>query len=202
MKRSMTLLMIALAVCPMAQGQDKVTQERQRRAQQVNAFYNQAYQAYLDGDIAEAKLALKNVFKLNPNHAQSYALKLKLERGGNDIAAQNRKRALTKVIIPRIDFNNLELSLALEQLNALIMKETNNKFTPNFVIHDKSKTLKDKKVTLDVRNFPASEAIRFLTELTNSSVTYEQYSITFRPRGGATEAPAAKADEKKSGFDE
>lgn len=201
MKTTMTLVALAIGLTPLVNAQDSVTQERERRAQQVNLFYQQAEQAYQDGDIEAAREALKNVFRLSPNHAQSYALKLKLEQSGNQFKIQARKKSFSRVMLKQIDFRDLELGLALETLNKLIMKETNDKVTPNFVIQDPSGTLKNKKVTLEVRNFPASEAIKFLMEATNATATYDEYSITVRPRGSA-KSESTPVKQEKDEFDQ
>ena len=184
MKLSMTPVVMVLALsCSTLVAQDSISKARHSQAQKVEAFYKQAEQAYQDGDIEGAKSALRNVFAINRNHGPSYALALKLKGSGNDFKMKARQRQLAAVILPVVDFDAMPLSYALKTLSKLVEETSKDKVIPNFVIHDKSNTLKDKIVTLNLKQVPANVVLDYLMNLSNATAKFGQYAITIKPRG-------------------
>lgn len=197
MKKPILTTIIGIALCISASAQNTIKQ-REDRAQKVNAYYQQASQAYKDGDITSASEALKNALALNPRHAQSYALSLQLKKQGSTFKAKARERQLAQIKLKHIDVEDMELGEALEILSKLIEKETKDKYIPNFVIQDSSGILKTKKVKLNLKGIPASIALEYLLEQTGAISRFDDYAINIRSR-----RPLKSEDgPKKNGFGE
>ncbi len=195
----MTPVVMVLALsCSTLIAQDSISKARQSQAQKVETFYNQAEQAYQDGDLAGAKSALRNVFAIDRNHGPSYALALKLKGSGNNFKIKARQKQLAAVILPEVDFEGMPLSYALKTLSKLVENTSKDKVIPNFVIHDKSNTLKDKPVTLKMKQVPANVVLDYLMNLSNATAKFGQYAITIKPRG--TRSAPAKPVAKDDGF--
>jgi hypothetical protein len=199
MKLSMTPVVMVLALsCSTLVAQDSISKARQSQAQKVNTFYKQAEQAYLDGDVKEAKSALRNVFAIDRNHGPSYALALKLKSSGNVFKTKARQRQLATVILPIIDFDEMPLSYALKTLSTLVEETSKDKVIPNFVIHDKNNTLKDKPITLKMKQVPADVVLSYLMNLSNATAKFDQYAISIKPR--AVRSAPAKPVANEDGF--
>ena len=195
----MTPVVMVLALsCSTLVAQDSISKARQSQAQKVETFYKQAEQAYRDGDLAGTKSALRNVFAIDRNHGPSYALALKLKGSGNNFKIKARERQLAAVILPIVDIDAIPLADALRILSTLIEETSKDKVIPNFVIHDKSNTLKDKPVTLNMKQVPANVVLEYLMNLSNATAKFDQYAITIKPRG--TRAAPAKPVVNEDGF--
>ena len=195
----MSPVVIVLALsCSSLLAQDSISKARQNQAQKVDAFYKQAEQAYQDGDLEGSKSALRNVFAIDRNHAPAYALALKLKGSGNDFKIKARQRQLAAVILPIVDFDAMPLSDALRCLSKLVEETSKDKVIPNFVIHDRSNTLKDKSITLNMKQVPADVVLDYLMNLSNASAKFDQYAISIKPRGSRP-APS-KPVVNKEGF--
>lgn len=194
MKNYITTILLTLGMATSLIAQNSIS-DREERARKVNAYYGQAVTAYNDGDLNAAREALKNALALNPRHAQSYALSLRLKQNKGSFKAKNRERAMTKIILPRIEIDDLPLGEALDILGKLIQKKTNDSFTPNFVIQDNTGILKKRKVNLNLQNIPASVVLDYLLEQSGATARFDNYAINIRSRRPikASEAPQEKA---------
>ena len=200
MKNSMTPVVMVLALsCSTLIAQDSISKARQSQARKVEAFYKQAEQAYQDGDLERSKSALRNVFAIDRNHGPAYALALKLKRSGNEFKIKAGQRQLAAVILPMVDFDRMPLGDALRMLSTLIKETSKDKVIPNFVIHDKSNTLKDKPVTLNMKQVPANVVLDYLMNLSNSTAKVNQHAISIKPRASRS-VPAKRVAKEDEGF--
>lgn len=190
--------MVLALSCSTLIAQDSISKARQAQVLKAEAFYKQAEQAYIDGDLQGSKSALRNVFAIDRNHGPAYALSLKLKGSGNTFKIKARQRQLAAVILPMVDFDAMPLSDALRTFSKLVEETSKDKVIPNFVIHDSSNTLKDKPVTLNMKQVPANVVLEYLMNLSNSTAKFDQYAIAIKPRS-SRKAPAETAV-KEDGF--
>ncbi|MFC4992252.1 hypothetical protein [Rubritalea tangerina] len=176
--------------------QDDVSKARQSKSQKISQYYAQAEQAYADGDVEAAKSALRNVFALDRRHGPSTALALKLRGSGTEFKVKARERQFAAVIVPTVEFDQMPLSDALRNLSKLVEETSKDKVIPNFVIHDSSNTLKDKLVTLNMKQVPANVVLEYLMNLSNATAKFGQYAIEIKPRS-VRNAPAPKKVESE-----
>lgn len=182
MKKNILFAMMILAVLPQSYAQDSLSKQRQARTKQVESFYQQAEQAFVEGDLKAAQEGVRAALAINPNHGPSYALRLKLKSNGDRFKVENRKRQFKNVILPVVDIEEMTVSEALALLSKLIEKQTEDKFHPNFVITDRQGSLEEKVVTLQLKNIPASIALQYLLESAGATARYDQYATTIQPR--------------------
>ena len=183
MKNTITSFVVVLALSQMSSAQESVKQSRQTQSQKVENYYKQAERAYQAGDMAGTKTALRGALTINPNHGPSYALALKLKKSGGSFKVKARERELAAVILPVVDFQDEPLSEALQILSELVEKTSEKKVYPNFVIQDRSGVLKDKEVTLNMKNVPAKVVLDYLMNIAGATAKFDQYAITIKPRG-------------------
>lgn len=162
--------------------QDKTRQEREQKAQLVHRYYRQAEIAWEKGDVELAKQSLNSALKLDPSHAQSYALALQIKGSSAKITSDGRKRMFSTTILPVVDFRNLPLNRALDILTKLIEKHGDGKFHPNFILQDPKKQLRDKEITLNLKNVPASVVFEYLLKTAHAGASYEEHATVIRPR--------------------
>lgn len=171
-------------------------EERQRRAQQVELFYNLAVKAYEDGDTEAAREALRSALALNRSHAHSIALARKMRVSGNQNQLAKRKRIFNNVMIPLVDLDNASFSDAINVLAKNVETESKSKVIPNFIIQDRSKSLDTVKITLKLRNVPAGDVLDHLLRSAGASASFGKYTTIIRPRGKPTTKPSAKSEEE------
>jgi len=92
------------------------------------------------------------------------------------------KYALKKINIPSVDFHQLTIDEALEILTIKIEQQTDKKITPNFIIHDPEGAFKNSKVTMQLRNIPASIMLEYIANQARASIRYDRHAIIIFPR--------------------
>lgn len=181
LKLSTTTLLAVLTFSNLSMAEQSSRQTRINQKQQVASYYKTAEQAFLAGDKEKTTKALKKALEINPNHGPSYALALKLKKSGAVFTEKARLAQFSSVILPVVDFQDEPLSEALRILSTLVEEKTDKAFYPNFVIQDKSSTLKDKPITLSMKNVPANVVLDYLMNMAHASAKFEQYATTIKP---------------------
>lgn len=175
----MTLVVAALSLPFTSIAEEQLT--TQQRAQKVEQYYRIAEKAYSDGDLVKTQQALQRSLALNPNHGPSYALAIKTRQNRSKFGIQARKRELSKVILPEIDFKDLPFEDALRDLSDLIDSTSEGVVTPNLVLIDKNNAVKSKPITLSMKQVPATVVLDYVLNIAGATAKYDQYAITIRP---------------------
>lgn len=175
----MKLIVVALAL-PLTCLAEKELSTKER-AMKVEEYYKLAEKSYMNGDLVKTQQALQRSLALNPQHGPSYALAIKTRQNRQKFGIQARQRELAKVILPEIDFNALPLEDALRDLNDLIGTASDGVVTANIVLMDRNSTIKSKKITLNMKQIPATVALDYVLNLAGATAKYDQYAITIRP---------------------
>jgi len=169
--------MIALSLTTGAMGEN----EFKEQAQKMNSLYRTGMQAVQKGDGATARKAFQAMLKIDPNngHAryQLGQLNMKLKKGKKS----QRKALFDTTKIAAIDFEDATLQEVLEALNLLAIEATNQKFIPNFIIHDPKEILKNSRITLKLKNVPLSVALRYTLEQAAATIQYDSEVTVIRP---------------------
>jgi predicted subunit of tRNA(5-methylaminomethyl-2-thiouridylate) methyltransferase len=107
----------------------------------------------------------------------------------------SQEKALANVIIPKIEFREATIGSAFDFLKNAIAKASNGAQSVNFVLKLPPELVNTATITLNLTNIPATEAIKYISELANVEVAYDKYAISISPKGGAvvstTPAPPA-----------
>jgi hypothetical protein len=138
------------------------------------------------GDLETAKRNFDIVIRIDPANKTAIGflkqIKVQEAKAGGGAAVE---KALSQLVIPKIEFKEATLSSALDFLKRKVNDVSAGKQSVNFVVQpgvDQNGTL----VTLSVTGLPFTEALRYLGEVANVSFTYQQYAILVRARGSAT----------------
>ena len=146
------------------------------------------------GEVETAKQCFEAALRIQPSHAHArYQLK-QLPHLRGSLLARKRELQLQKVTVPSVDFDEATLEEALESLSTLIAKETEEKFSPNFILQDPDEVLADRTFSLKLGKVPASQVLKYALESTGASARFEEHAIVIHPRG-----KSGKADGKAAG---
>jgi hypothetical protein len=144
--------------------------------------------AMIRGDIAAAKRSFELARKMDPKNPvvvgnlKQIAL-LEAKSG----APSTQEKQLSQIMIPQIQFNEASLSSALDFMKKKIGELSGGKLAVNFVVQPGVD--QNARVTVNLTDIPASEALRYVGELANAKFEYQKYAILVRPAGGAAPGP-------------
>lgn len=154
----------------------------QSPAQQAVSFYQKGLAAEKAGDPAAARTFYTEALKADPKNANArYSLgQLKLTSGS--IAAKGREAKFGAVVIPAFQLDEATLKEALEAFSVIVEKQSNEEVTPNFVIDDPRSILSSRKISLNLKNMPASAVMKYLLDQTNAKARYDEHAVVIAPR--------------------
>jgi hypothetical protein len=164
-------------------------------AQEVQTLLTEAQRDYLRGDKAAAKEKFAMIQKVEPTNrvAMSYLRMIAAEekKNGPDDAAALRGR-VEKTVIEKIEFRDATVGEALEFLGKKIATAPGGGKVN--IVQQLSDAEKAVKITLMLNNIPASEALNYVANLANLTVSYEKFAVVVKPKSIAQPAAAPKAD--------
>ncbi|MGC6426869.1 MAG: hypothetical protein ACON5H_07740 [Akkermansiaceae bacterium] len=176
MKKLTTTILMALALSMSAHADPF-----KAKAAQVSALYQKAVKEMHEGKIEEARTHFQKLLKLQPNHGHAKYHLARLDVVGKNFALAQRKKLFTSTKIANIDFHEATLQEVLEHLNEEVQKVTHKGFSPNFIIQDPKGTLKNKEITLAMKKVPLSAVLKYVLEMTGSSVRFDTHATVIRP---------------------
>lgn len=148
----------------------------------ADAYYAKAIAAEKAGDVDGARTAYTKALQANPQHANCRYRLQQLELNKNAIAAKGREGMFNTVMIPTVQFDGATLQEAFEALNTMILKESKNKLSPNFVIQDPQNKLANTKISLNLKNLPASAVIKYLLTQGGAKARYDEHAVVIEPK--------------------
>lgn len=170
-----SLLALLVVAMPLAAEEPA---NNQARAEQ---FYRQGMAAVKEGQVEVARTAFSNALRLNPNHAHARYQLQELRQAGGDLAGKARERKLATVKIPEVKFEDSSLQEVLEGLDLLVRKHSPDQFAPNFLVQDPAKRFDAHKITIQLRNVPASAVLKYALDQAQGSAKYDEHAIVIRP---------------------
>ena len=151
-------------------------------AQLSEAYYAKGIAAEKAGDAEGARLAYTKALQANPNHANCRYRLNQLKIDGGAIAAKGREAKFNKVIIPVINLADATLQESIDALTLILNKESKGEFTANFLIQDPQKKLAEAKITLSLKNIPASAVIKYVLTQANAKARYDEHVVVIEPK--------------------
>ena len=170
------MMMIGLSLSTSA-----LADEFQEKARKIQTLYKTGLIAMQQGKETEAKNAFESVLKLNPGHGHARYQLTQLPATIAKVRQEKRKALFNSTVIKEIDFNKATLSEALEALDLMAAEATEKEFVPNFVVQDPTGESENKLITLKMRNVPLSGILKYVTELSGTSVRYDAHATVLRP---------------------
>ena len=139
--------------------------------------------AYQKGDLESAKRNFELVNRMDPRNPTAIGfLKLIAAQAKKDAGGTATEKALAALIVPQIQFKEATFGSALDFMKKKAGEISGGKQAVNFVVQpgiDQNTTT----VTLNLRDIPFTEALRYLGELANVKFEYQKYAIMVRPTG-------------------
>lgn len=148
----------------------------------AEAYFAKGVAAEDSGDVAAARLAYTKALQINPDLANCrYRLK-ELELNGPKVAAKGREAKLGKIMVPVFHLDGATLQEALDALNLIIDKESKGQVAANFVVQDPDSKLAAAKLTLNLKNLPASAVMKYLMTQANAKARYDEHAVVIEPK--------------------
>jgi exonuclease VII small subunit len=158
-----------------------------RAADDLHVMYEEGRAAYHAGQLELAREKLSYVLSKAPNHLPTKAMMVQIER---QIGADNAslRKSYEKIIIERIEFNEVPLEEALQVVRAFSLKATGGKVAPNVII--KNPELGKRTVSLNLAQVPLSEVLNYLAQLTSSRLHYDKSAVMITTLADVRPVPA------------
>jgi hypothetical protein len=146
------------------------------------ALYNRGVLAMNRGDVVNAEKDLRAVLQAQPQHPHArYALnQLLLNR--SKFAARDRENKMKQTIIAKVEYSDASVTECMESLTIQIKAATEQKFSPNFILKDPMGRLKDKSITLQLANIPASQVLQYIATTAQCKIVYEEHAIVIEAK--------------------
>ncbi|MEQ1839951.1 MAG: hypothetical protein ABL994_06065, partial [Verrucomicrobiales bacterium] len=149
--------------------------------------YNQGILLYNKGQYGEALMNFEKVLAERPDfvYARNYLAKCQtaITKGlgpKNDLEGR-----LAKVIVPEINFADTPLGDVLDYFSSRAGELSGGSLALNFLYKGTSEQRLGTLITLNLRNVPISEAIKYVVQLSGSTVKYEEHAVVITPSSAA-----------------
>jgi hypothetical protein len=161
----------------------------------VQAQFNEGVKLYNAGKYTDALLIFETVLEQKPDYvyARSYSAKCKtmIARGAgpkNDLEGQ-----IARIILPQIGFSDAPIGDVLDYLSNRATELSGGSVVVNFIFKGTPEQRQNILITLNVRNIPMTEAVRYVGQLANMRIKYEEHAIIIDPQlnDAAADAPVA-----------
>lgn len=161
----------------------------------VQSKYNEGVLLYNAGKYGEALIIFEEVLAQKPDfiYARNYSAKAKsmIAKGAgpkNDLEGK-----LARIIVPEINFAGAPLGDVLDYFSARSTELSGGTLSANFIYKGTPEQRMNTLVTLSLRAIPLTEAIKYVAQLSNSKVKYEEHAVVIEPNQSAQPAQTTSA---------
>ena len=161
-------------------------------AEEVKRLLADGVVAFSKGDYATARGLFETAYQIDSRNlvAINYLQKIKvLEKGVSRPMSQERQ--LAGVIVPKVQLKDATIGAVFDYLKSMAAKLTEGKVAVNFVLKLPEETVKTQTISLSMSGVPYTEVVKYVAELANLQVEYQQYAVLVTPKPGTAPAPAA-----------
>ncbi len=153
---------------------------------EVTALITEGQTAYQRGDLDGARKAFDMAYSMDTRNVIviGFLRRIKVDELSKPKKI-DRERQLAAVIIPQIQFREATLGSALDFVKRAVDKQTGGKVGVSFVVQLPAEQVNAGSLTLSLSNIPATEALRYLADLANATVSYENYAVVLKPKPSA-----------------
>lgn len=154
----------------------------------VQQSYNRGVALFNQGKFDEALVLFEQVLKVRPDlvYARNYAAKCKTSMAQNLGPKNDLEGRLGRLIIPEINFNEAPLGDVLDYFSARAQEISGGTVTVNFIYKGSSEQRSNTLITLSLRNVPMNEALKYVGQLSQSAIKYEEHAVVVDPSPQAT----------------
>lgn len=184
MKRHLLLLLFSTVISIDVSSADELQNERKQLSEKIQQAYNKgiALKAF---DPDKAVLHFKEVLQLEPRHSKAqYELnyirtnreKILKEKQSRKVAASFQKMKFAVV-----DFSQEPLVDVIDTLYAYMDRDYGKDHGVNLILKDPQDKIKQKMITLRLKNIPAPALLDYIVQQAGASYKYGQYAIEIFP---------------------
>jgi tetratricopeptide (TPR) repeat protein len=150
-------------------------------ALRAELLYRKGQAAEQAGDPEAARKAYTDALQADPSHPHARYSLGQLKITGPALAAKGREAKFGSVMIPELKLDQAPLKDALEALQVLVEKQSNEKVTPNFVLQDPKDVLAAAKITLVLKNTPAKAVLQYILDQAGAKARHDEHAIVITP---------------------
>ncbi len=146
---------------------------------QQEEIQSEAVRAFQAGDFATAKSLFQSLLEIDPKNpaARNYLRAIALrESGGPGLEA-----SLRNINIPAVDFRDVTVREAVAFVALKVQEISAGKRSVNVVWMVPPEATEGTRITLSLRNVPASEVLRYIGDASNLHFTYDAHALKIRP---------------------
>jgi hypothetical protein len=139
----------------------------------------EAVRAFQAGDYGTAKTLFESLLSMNPKNvaARNYLRAIaQRERSG-----QRLEEALRKIVIPTVNFRDTTVREAVAYVSQKVQELSGGKQAVNVVWIVSPEQAASTRVTLSLRNVPASEVLRYIGDAANLRFSYDSLALKISP---------------------
>lgn len=164
------------------------------QAQNLQEVYNEAVNLYKEKQYAEALVLFDAVLKAKPGfvYARNYASKCRTALSANLTPKNDLEGKLAKVTLPLVEFNAAPIGDVLQFLSTRAGEISKGTVSPNFIYKGTPEQRDSTLVSLNLRNVPMTEVLRYIGQLTRTKFIYEEHAVVADPNYYAKLDEAAK----------
>jgi tetratricopeptide (TPR) repeat protein len=183
MKNTTTTLVVALTLGVCAFSVSEVSAEKaDPRAQKAGSYYHQGTVAMKDGKFDLAQRYFHEVLKIYPSHPQAKRQLLYIQANRNKLEVKKRQGSLGKVMIPKVDMDQVSVRESLEIFTAYVAGASEKKVNPSVIVQDPKGVFKGKTVTLNLHKVPANTLLRYILDQAGGVARFDAHAIVITPR--------------------
>ena len=151
--------------------------------EEVKHFLAEGQVAFHKGDYATARKAFETVYQLDSRNlvAINFLQKIGiLEKSAPKVV--NQERQLAGLIVPKVQIKDATIGAVFDYLKTTAGKLSDGKVAVNFVLKLPDEMIKTQTVSLNMNDAPFTEVVKYVAELANLKVQYQQYAVLVTPR--------------------
>ncbi|MCB1232404.1 MAG: hypothetical protein KDN19_19305 [Verrucomicrobiae bacterium] len=181
--RSFTLLITTAALFTLSLAQSADAQEKRSLkevyAEGVKLFNAQQYEAALE--------QFETFLKHQPTYpyARNYAAQCRQKIRDGVEPKKDLEGALAKINIPSIQFEKTSLDMVFQFLTQKSQELSNGKVVANFIYKGTDQQKANTLVTLNLRDTPFTEVVRYVGQVSKTNFSYEEFAVVATPAGNA-----------------
>ena len=148
-------------------------------AAQQSEIQAEAVRAFQAEDYGTAKSLFESLLSIDPKNfaARNYLRAIaQREKGGPGL-----EEALRKILIPTVDFHDATVREAVAFVSQKVRELSGGNQSVNVVWMVSSEQTASARVTLNLRNVPASEVLRYIGASSNLRFSYDARAVKIQP---------------------
>lgn len=145
-------------------------------------LYRQGLAAEKVGDPDAARNAYTQALRIYPGHANARFRLGELKLHSPAIAAKGREAKFGAVVVPEFRVDDASLRECLDALALIVSKQSEDKVTSNFILQDPKNQLSAAKISLNLKNLPASGVLRYLLGQSGAKARFDEHAIVVEPK--------------------